>query len=100
MDGYITITVQIKPFYPAVEPFLLCNNQHGRVRRQLTSKMAQPPSSAFFRCTVCMKLRRECLSVGTAQSVGCTVDNKHPHDVIEEITNGEIEVPEVNIDLA
>nr|XP_039269693.1 60S ribosomal protein L12-like [Styela clava] len=32
--------------------------------------------------------------LGTAQSVGCTVDGKPPHDVIEEINDGEIEVPE------
>jgi hypothetical protein len=28
------------------------------------------------------------------QSVGCTVEGKHPHDVIEQINNGELEVPE------
>ncbi|GHJ90086.1 hypothetical protein NliqN6_6488 [Naganishia liquefaciens] len=32
--------------------------------------------------------------LGTAQSVGCTVDGKHPHDVIEGIDDGSIEVPE------
>merc|ERR1712077_110143 len=32
--------------------------------------------------------------LGTAQSVGCTVDGKPPHDVIEEINDGEIEIPE------
>ncbi|XP_055372853.1 60S ribosomal protein L12 [Condylostylus longicornis] len=31
--------------------------------------------------------------LGTAQSVGCTIDGQHPHDVIESINNGEIEVP-------
>lgn len=31
--------------------------------------------------------------LGTAQSVGCTVDGKPPHDVIEAIDAGEIEVP-------
>merc|ERR1712211_220679 len=29
--------------------------------------------------------------LGTAQSVGCTVDGKPPHDVIDEINDGEIE---------
>eukprot|EP00730_Choanoeca_flexa_P006346 TRINITY_DN12140_c1_g1_i3.p1 TRINITY_DN12140_c1_g1~~TRINITY_DN12140_c1_g1_i3.p1 ORF type:complete len:207 (+),score=54.41 TRINITY_DN12140_c1_g1_i3:66-686(+) len=30
--------------------------------------------------------------LGTCQSVGCTVDGKHPHDWIEEIDAGEVEV--------
>ena len=32
--------------------------------------------------------------LGTAQSVGCTVDGKPPHDVIDEINDGEVEIPE------
>lgn len=32
--------------------------------------------------------------LGTAQSVGCTIDMKAPHDVIDEINDGSIEVPE------
>ena len=32
--------------------------------------------------------------LGTAQSVGCTVDGKPPHDVIDAINDGEIEVPD------
>ena len=32
--------------------------------------------------------------LGTCQSVGCTVDGRPPHDVIDAINNGEIEVPE------
>lgn len=32
--------------------------------------------------------------LGTAQSVGCTVEKQHPHDVIESIDEGEIEIPE------
>eukprot|EP00123_Amoebidium_parasiticum_P022734 comp9381_c0_seq1/m.4434 comp9381_c0_seq1/g.4434 ORF comp9381_c0_seq1/g.4434 comp9381_c0_seq1/m.4434 type:complete len:166 (-) comp9381_c0_seq1:110-607(-) len=32
--------------------------------------------------------------LGTAQSIGCTVDGCPPHDVIEQINNGEREVPE------
>ncbi|XP_034237798.1 60S ribosomal protein L12 [Thrips palmi] len=32
--------------------------------------------------------------LGTCQSVGCTIDGKAPHDVIDEINAGEIEVPE------
>ena len=31
--------------------------------------------------------------LGTAQSVGCTVDGRPPHDVIEAINAGEIDVP-------
>ncbi|KAI8517719.1 60S ribosomal protein L12 [Branchiostoma belcheri] len=32
--------------------------------------------------------------LGTAQSVGCTVDGLPPHDVIDKINEGEYEVPE------
>lgn len=32
--------------------------------------------------------------LGTAQSVGCRVDRRSPHDVIEAIDEGEIEVPQ------
>ena len=31
--------------------------------------------------------------LGTCQSVGCTVDNSHPHDKIDEINNGMIPIP-------
>ena len=31
--------------------------------------------------------------LGTAQSVGCTVDGKHPHTLIDEIKSGSLEVP-------
>ena len=32
--------------------------------------------------------------LGTAQSIGCTVDGKPPHDIIDGINSGEIEVPD------
>lgn len=32
--------------------------------------------------------------LGTAQSVGCTIDGQHPHDVIDQIQDGSIEIPE------
>merc|ERR1711860_8946 len=32
--------------------------------------------------------------LGTCQSVGCSVDRCPPHDIIDKINNGEIEVPE------
>lgn len=32
--------------------------------------------------------------LGTAQSVGCRVDFKNPHDVIDAINAGEVEIPE------
>ena len=34
--------------------------------------------------------------LGTAQSVGCTVEGSHPHDVIESIDDGETEIPDVS----
>ncbi|KZV85889.1 60S ribosomal protein L12 [Exidia glandulosa HHB12029] len=32
--------------------------------------------------------------LGTAQSVGCTIDGKPPHDIIEAIDSGDITVPD------
>lgn len=32
--------------------------------------------------------------LGTAQSVGCTVEGSHPHDIIESIDDGETEIPD------
>ena len=31
--------------------------------------------------------------LGTAQSVGCTVDGRPPHDIIDDINSGAVEVP-------
>lgn len=31
--------------------------------------------------------------LGTAQSVGCTVDGSHPHDKIDEINEGTLPIP-------
>ncbi|XP_074830150.1 large ribosomal subunit protein uL11 isoform X1 [Natator depressus] len=31
--------------------------------------------------------------LGTAQSVGCNIDGRHPHDVIDDISSGTIECP-------
>ena len=31
--------------------------------------------------------------LGTCQSVGCTVDGQHPHDIIDKIRAGEIKIP-------
>ncbi|XP_062411253.1 60S ribosomal protein L12 [Sardina pilchardus] len=30
--------------------------------------------------------------LGTAQSVGCTIDGRHPHDVIDDINAGKLEI--------
>ncbi|XP_055337136.1 60S ribosomal protein L12-like [Paramacrobiotus metropolitanus] len=32
--------------------------------------------------------------LGTCQSVGCTVEGSNPHDVIDKINNGDVNVPE------
>ncbi|KAF8520488.1 putative 60S ribosomal protein L12 [Hysterangium stoloniferum] len=32
--------------------------------------------------------------LGTAQSIGCTIDGQAPHDIIDGINSGEIEIPE------
>jgi len=31
--------------------------------------------------------------LGTAQSVGCTVDGRPPHDIIDSINDGDIDIP-------
>ncbi|XP_055246290.1 large ribosomal subunit protein uL11-like [Gorilla gorilla gorilla] len=31
--------------------------------------------------------------LGTAQSVGCNVDGRHPHDIIDDINSGAVECP-------
>ncbi len=31
--------------------------------------------------------------LGTAQSVGCTIDGRHPHDLVDAIRNGETVIP-------
>lgn len=31
--------------------------------------------------------------LGTAQSVGCTIDGAHPHDKIDEINDGALVIP-------
>merc|ERR1712033_30021 len=32
--------------------------------------------------------------LGTAQSVGCSIDGPHPHDTIDKVNSGEYEVPD------
>lgn len=32
--------------------------------------------------------------LGTAQSVGCTIDGKNPHDIIDGINDGAVQVPD------
>lgn len=32
--------------------------------------------------------------LGTAQSIGCTIDGQPPHDIIDGINSGDIEVPD------
>ena len=31
--------------------------------------------------------------LGTAQSVGCTIDGAHPHDKVDEINDGTLVIP-------
>ncbi|XP_036896433.1 60S ribosomal protein L12-like [Sturnira hondurensis] len=31
--------------------------------------------------------------LGTAQSVGCNVDGRHPHDIVDDINSGAVECP-------
>lgn len=33
--------------------------------------------------------------LGTAQSVGCTIDGTAPHDMIVKVNSGELDIPEV-----
>ena len=54
------------------------------------ARIMRPRSMAKSLAGVCKEI------LGTAQSVGCTVDGDHPHDVIDNINSGEVEVPEVS----
>jgi len=36
------------------------------------------------------------VTAGTCQSVGCTVDSQHPHDIIDGINEGNVEIPAVS----
>lgn len=35
--------------------------------------------------------------LGTAQSVGCTVEGEPPHDIIDKINDNVIEIPDVSV---
>lgn len=32
--------------------------------------------------------------LGTAQNIGCTIDGRPPHDIIDDINSGAIEIPQ------
>jgi len=32
--------------------------------------------------------------LGTAHSIGCTINNEHPQEIMEQIDNGDISIPE------
>lgn len=36
--------------------------------------------------------------LGTAQSVGCTVDGQPPHDLIDQINDGSVEIPAYEVE--
>ncbi|KAB0354548.1 hypothetical protein FD755_023086 [Muntiacus reevesi] len=52
---------------------------------------------------IARQMRHRCLArelsgtikeiLGTAQSVGCNVDGRHPHDIIDDINSGAVECP-------
>eukprot|EP00178_Gracilaria_changii_P014605 TRINITY_DN41078_c0_g1_i1.p1 TRINITY_DN41078_c0_g1~~TRINITY_DN41078_c0_g1_i1.p1 ORF type:complete len:166 (+),score=21.23 TRINITY_DN41078_c0_g1_i1:99-596(+) len=52
------------------------------------ARVMRPRSMARTLAGTCKEI------LGTAQSVGCTIDGQHPHDVIDAINNGEVEVPD------
>lgn len=31
--------------------------------------------------------------LGTAQNIGCTIDGRPPHDIIDDINSGAVEIP-------
>ncbi|GAX74787.1 hypothetical protein CEUSTIGMA_g3515.t1 [Chlamydomonas eustigma] len=51
------------------------------------ARIMRPRSCARDLSGVCKEI------LGTAQSVGCTVDRKNPRDLCKMIDNGELEVP-------
>merc|ERR1712053_6017 len=52
------------------------------------ARIMRPRSMSRTLAGVCREL------LGTAHSIGCTVDGEHPHDLIDKIREGELEVPE------
>lgn len=36
--------------------------------------------------------------LGTAQSIGCTVDGQQPHDIIDQINDGSIEIEDFEVE--
>ena len=52
------------------------------------AKTMRPRSGARFLSGTCKEV------LGTAQSVGCTVDGQPPHDIIDSINDGDIEIPD------
>merc|ERR1712139_652175 len=53
-----------------------------------SSRIMRDRSMATDLTGVCREL------LGTCHSIGCTVDGEHPHDLIDQIREGELEVPE------
>jgi len=52
------------------------------------ARTMRPRSQAVLFAGTCREI------LGTAQSVGCTVEGKNPHDLIEGILDGSVECPD------
>lgn len=62
--------------------------------RSLAKKLEGTVKEILGKYSIFWQFFNFCNFLGTAQSVGCTVDGQHPHDIIDSINNGEIEVPD------
>ena len=71
------------PYFDRTIPFPHCTSTNLQIARKMAHKSFAKNLAGGV---------KEIL--GTAQSVGCTVDGKPPHDIIEAIDAGEIVVPE------
>lgn len=72
---------------PKLRVFLICNPLLRTTKSVTTGKA---------HCIQFLSVRgyKVSFDLGTAQSVGCTIDGKAPHDLIDEVNEGSLEIPE------
>ena len=72
-----------------MRPRSMANKLEGTVKEVLGTCQVCEWNEVF-----CFFNRKFRLTLAFLQSVGCTVDGKPPHDIIDEINDGEAEIPE------
>ena len=66
--------------------------RHRSVARKLEGTVKEILGG--FYSIICVSTNIIPLPSGTAQSVGCTVDGQHPHDITDAIRAGEMTIPD------